>query len=88
MIRKSIMVFLLTILFVMVTVRHTAKADTVTYFISVTIPAIPGFNVPPFDNPSARAQHTLNYAEHGFDLLEEEVVRDNQTVLLKTLVPR
>lgn len=87
MLRKTFFIFFLTILFVMAAAGQTAKADTVNYFISVTIPAIPGFNVAPFDAGSPRGQLTV-VNDQGLDQFEEEVFRNNRRVILKTLVPR
>jgi len=87
MLQKTFIIFFLTILFVMAAASQTAKADTVTYFISVTIPAIPGVNVPPFENESLRAQVAFNN-DQGLELFEEETFRNNRRVILKTLVPR
>lgn len=87
MLQKSLIVIFLTIILLLAAAGQTAKADTVTYFISATIPAIPGFNVAPFDANSPRGQLTM-YNDQGLDLFEEETFRNNQRVILKTLVPR
>lgn len=78
----------MTGLMILVSVTQTAKADTVTYFISVTIPAIPGVNVGPFDDRSVRGQLAANNSPQDLDLVEEEVIRGNQRFILNTLVPR
>ncbi len=65
---------------------RTIGAQTVTYKISVTIPAIIGFNMPPYDDPLT-LHHTPRVADqHHFDMIEEEVEHFGELVLLRTIV--
>ena len=62
-----------------------ALANSVTYKISVTIPAIAGVNAPGLPTQTkARQQQTDSNLESSF----EEIVRHNQTFLLETIVAR
>jgi len=60
-------------------------ANSVTYKISVTIPAIVGVNVPPFEEPYKQLRETQN---GQLDTIIEEAVRNNRMVTLKTIVEK
>jgi hypothetical protein len=67
-------------------------ASSVTYQISVTIPAIIGFNLPPFEYERAKAEKKaetdVTTDAQNIDTITEEVMRDNQIVILKTIVAK
>ena len=65
-------------------VGSQAFAQTVNYKISVTVPAIVGFNVPAddaADEPIELAQLNLN----NWDVTKEEVLRNDERVILQTI---
>lgn len=84
---KSLRISGLTIFFLLLAVSPFATAQTVTYELSVTIPAIPGFNVPPFEEPK-QAQLERSRSPYGLELTEEDVLRGSYQVLLRTYVVR
>ncbi|MBP9854056.1 MAG: hypothetical protein KBD53_04220 [Candidatus Omnitrophica bacterium] len=86
MIRKYLIISLLTVLFVMIGDHQTAKATTVRYFISVEIPAIPGFNV--FSDGTTLRNHMARNTDQGYDQFDEVEIRENRTFLVQTIVPR
>jgi len=64
-----------------------AFAQTVTYTISVTIPEIPGVNVPPFTEDQQQQREIL-LAKANLESYTDEVTRDNRRVTRKTIVPK
>ncbi len=87
MIRKIVLVAILTTVFILVSEKHIAQANTVTYHISVTIPAIIGLNTPPYDDDQ-RLTRMIQGNDKTLELFEEEVFRNDQMVLLKTYVAK
>ena len=73
-------ILLLTILPVLLGIPWVA-AQTVTYTVSATIPAIVGVNVPATAVSTSESNAVL-------DRQIERVVRSNETILLETIVPR
>ena len=59
------------------------EAQTVSYQISATIPAIVGFNVP---DPQAVA--AFETANTPLEKIIERIVRNDQSIILETFVPR
>lgn len=85
LLRKTIWITGWTILWTGLLAAPWATAQTVRYDLSVTIPAIPGINVPPFDGtPPARRVG----AAPGLELIEEEIVREQHHYILLTYVAR
>lgn len=77
----------LTVLFFLITTAPIATAQTVQYRLSVTIPAIPGVNVPPFEeerDPTLALSHPYN----GLEMIEEHIRRGDHDILLRTYVVR
>ncbi len=65
---------------------QAAVSAQVAYKISVTIPAIVGFNLKdPISEELALDQTGKNPAN---DILIEETVRDNQPIILRTITPK
>ena len=62
-----------------------ARANSVTYTISARIPAIPGVNVPPFDDPQ---QAELHQKKKNLEIIKEKVWRDNQRIVLVTITEK
>ena len=59
-------------------------AATASFKISITIPAVVGLNVPPYDTEGINAQMNEGLRE----TMTEEIWRDNQRVILKTTVTK
>lgn len=77
----------LTVAIILATTSPFANAQMVSYDISVTIPAIPGFNVPPFEDPVALSAATP-HSEWDLDFDEESILREGQPFILRTYVAR
>ena len=74
---------LLLTIFSVVLGAGLVEAQTVSYQISATIPAIVGFNVP---DPQAEA--ALATANTPLEKMTERIVRNDQSIILETFVPR
>jgi hypothetical protein len=74
------------------TYSQPSQANSVSYHLSVTIPAIVGFNLPPFEYERVKAekasQTDVTTDAKNIDTITEEVIRDNQIVILRTIVAK
>jgi hypothetical protein len=72
-------------------------AESVVYRVTAHIPSIVGVNVPPFDDPQRQLQYelahglthepsALNSRWEDLDTITEELVRNDQRIVLMTVV--
>ena len=87
MLRRTFRITGLTVLFFVITVSPFATAQTVQYHLSVTIPAIPGVNVPPFEDERDPAL-ALSHTDTGLEMIEEHIRLGDRDILLRTYVVR
>lgn len=84
------------VLIITVTSAQAVLANSVTYRVSARIPAIIGVNVPPFTDPE---REKLYNEKHGIitlskldevvqEMTTQEIVRNNERIVLKTLVEK
>ncbi len=71
---------LITLIIIILNTPLLMASSSVTYRISVTIPAIAGFNTPALSERS--------FEKEDFDHISEELWRNDQRITLITIVPK
>ena len=77
----------IAILVILISWLSRSYAQTKDFHVSVTVPAIPGFNVPeiPTDIKELEEAQIHEARLRDWQIIEEHIWRDNQEILLKTI---
>lgn len=80
--KKKLFIIILAIFFLQI---KGYAGNTVTYTLSLTIPLLPGINAPgePLLEEEKKEEDTS-----GKETVKEEIIRNGETVILKTIVTR